>query len=126
MLKNPLMLFVDKMKYIKKFEKLYQNGDYVKIIPNENYLDTLKKFLNNNVGIIYDKEFGDSDYFYNIKYNNVPKELYEYTRFMGTYPPKGLKTQGEIFCAEENKLYFPNKEEIKNYKIQEYAKRYNI
>jgi hypothetical protein len=116
------------MKYIKKFENdiLYQVGDIVKIIPDDNWLEEIKKFLNNNIGIIYSKELGDYDYFYNVKYDDVPTDLLLYTRFMGSNPPIGLKHQGEIFTAYIKNLKFPTNIEMEKYNMIQKGKKYNV
>ena len=114
------------MKHLKKFEnnntaKNFKPGDMVKITPKDNYLIEIKDFLNNNIGEIYNIEhnkYGEDYYFYNIKYYNVPKTLYYYTRYMGTFPDDGLKTQGEIFTAVDYQIRLATPEEIMDFKIK--------
>ena len=115
------------MKYIKKYEKIKQTfkvGDWVKITPNPDFLDEIKEYLNDNIGIIYDIE--DEDYDYNVKYTNVPKHLHWLTRFMGSNPTEGLKSQGEIFVAKERELRLATKDEIETQLAKEAADKYNL
>lgn len=123
------------MKYLKKFEsinttaKKFQPGDMVKITASEDYVKNIQDFLNNNVGEIYNIEqnkYGEDYFFYNIRYNNVPKELFYYTRYMGTFPMGDLKSQGEIFTAVDNDIRLATPEEIEHHKIKINADKYNL
>ena len=117
------------MKYLKTFENLkFKVGDYVKIMPNNNNIrPEIEEFYNNNIGIIYDRErVIDNNLFYNIKFENVPECLIQYTRWMGSVPPKGLKKQGEIFIADENELILATPEGIEEYKMRLASKKYNL
>ena len=123
------------MKYLKTFENTdeFKPGDYVKIIPPENCEESIKYFLRNNIGVIYNKE---KDKFFNVKFENVPEELIKYTRYMGTNPPQGLKQKGEIFTAREKTFNLVLKEisylikatpkEIEEHKLKISAIKYNI
>jgi hypothetical protein len=117
------------MKYLKYYEtnkEEFNVGDYVKIIKNnKNIHKIIKDFLNDNVGIISiieDNNFEENmKYCYNVKYDNVPEELYKFTRYMGANSQEkyGLKNQGEIFIANEKEIEFATPEEIE-------SKKYNI
>jgi hypothetical protein len=119
------------MKYIKAYESKKMKlspGDIVKIIPPEEYLDIIKNFLNNNVGVIFEEELEDgdenNDYFYNVKYDNVPPDLIIYTRYMGESP--GLKEIGEIFTSDDTNTRLATPQEIKDYKANLASKKYNL
>ncbi len=123
------------MKYIKAYEGIndtainFKPGNIVKIIPDTDYIDEIKNFLNNNIGEIYNIEhnkYGLDYYFYNIRYDNVPNKLHKYTRYMGSIPEGDLKTQGEIFTAVDDNVRLATPEEIKEHKIKIDANKFNL
>lgn len=126
------------MKHLKTYEKYIKNesdakfkvGDYVKLTPRPDVYDEIKTFLNNNIGQIYSIEFnkwGNKYYFYNVKYDNVPKDVFKFTRYMGSIPPKGLKEQGEVFTeSKEKRIRLATPEEIENMKMKKNSEKYNI
>jgi hypothetical protein len=69
------------MKYLKKFETLYENpkiGHYVlcKEEYNKRYA-AVKPFIDSNIGIITQID-NSGIYQYIVKYENIPDELYEF------------------------------------------------
>ena len=114
------------MKYLKTFENTdeFKPGDYVKIIPPENCEESIKYFLRNNIGVIYNKE---KDKFFNVKFENVPEELIKYTRYMGTNPPEGLKQKAfNLVLKEISYLIKATPKEIEEHKLKISAIKYNI
>ena len=78
--------------------------------------------------IVFDIEKDSaSDYdWVNVKYDNVPKNLKNYTRYMGVYPPKGLKEQGEIMVCKKNEIRLATKEEIELQEMKNQSIKYNL
>jgi hypothetical protein len=124
------------MKHLKTYEYFtnlsdakFKVGDYVKLTPRENIHNEIKDFLNNNIGQIHNIEFnkfGKKYYFYNVRYDNVPKNIFKYTRYMGSMTD-GLKEQGEIFTADkENLIRLATPEEIEIMKVKKDSEKYNI
>jgi len=131
------------MKYIKSFEQTNTRddltlnvGDHVKIIkkgiPDVDIYKSIVDFLNDNVGIICSIELNNYDpniyYFYNVKYDNVPDDLFKFTRYMGSDSQMrdGLKEQGEIFTADENEIRLATPKEIELQKLKKVSNKYNL
>ena len=120
------------MKHVKQYKKFknieheFKSGDYVKIIPDPIFAHTLKKFLNDNIGVIFDKEEYGNIFFYNVKYENIPEYLKTFTRYMGSNPPVGLSDNDGIFTAYKHQLKMATNEEIEIKLLKNDAKKYNL
>lgn len=103
------------MKYIKKYEKYSQIGDYVVFNFDETKGNIkFRKYLNNTIGqIVYVK-----DIFIKVKYDNIPPEMKEFFEYNN-----GTKLFDKKFILETSK----NKEYlIELIKAKNIAKNYNL
>jgi hypothetical protein len=124
------------MKYIKRFEEKsihFKPGDYVVIVhPDDDLLKEVLYFLRNNVGVIHSSEYNiyNKENVYNVKYDNVPKELQKHTRYMGSDISElnklGIKQKGEIFSDFSENIRFATEKEIEIQNMKKTTKKYNI
>ena len=117
-----------KFKLFENINNKFKIGDYVIINTKDrkNRYESIVDFLDNNVGIVEDFEYDKDIYNYDVKYNNVPDDLIMFTRYMGSEPKNGLKSEGEIFCGSEDELILATKEEIEIQKIKNKSNKYNL
>ena len=120
------------MKYIKKYEyvsELPKVGDYV-IIITEFLPGKIKKFFDNNVGIITNIDKSHSPYDYKIFFENIPDEIINddmlniWYYFPGGSHPELSNTDFSVeLRINQIALWSDNKEEVEAY-VE--AKKYNL
>jgi hypothetical protein len=113
------------MKYLKRFENIdckFKIGDYVIVyIKKKHIFPEIYEFLNNNVGVVQKcgDEYTNETRSYQIKYDNMPNDLKNYTIFT-------VIDDGKIVFAKETEMRLATKEEIKNQEMKNKTYKYNL
>lgn len=120
-------MFIKKysMKFLKKFESLTepssydpQRGNYVIVKPNNSLGKAMNNFFKNNVGIVDSYYQGNPNYWYRIKFINIPEELK--TGFI-TFNKKDF-----LYLCQLEDIRFALPKDIEEWQFQTDINKYNL
>lgn len=118
------------MKHIKTYEKTifytrdknkkFEVGDKVFVIYDTTYADPFKKFLPNNIGVIYSLYKSLIGNKYTIQYKDIPKDVKDFM----SRDNKNKRTL--ITYVDETSLKLATPNEILEYEMLKNADKYNL